>query len=67
MGDTSWWYAWPVEAWKAVKRVQRKGKPERNVGAERVQVEFPKVWFWGLFLLAAAFLWVERKMGGMNG
>lgn len=56
MGDTVWWYVWPAV---------RNAATGEHVGRE--QVEFPKIWFWGLFLLGAVFLWVERKMGGMSG
>jgi hypothetical protein len=104
MGDTAWWYVWPVGAWKGVERMRRMeetrnyvaagvsadgGRANRDTTAggranrdtrervthERVThdrvsrewVEFSRVWFWGLFLLGVAFLWVERKLGGMNG
>ena len=76
-GDTTWWYVWPAGAWKGVEQTRRMAevKNPRRQGAvdlaggalteERVPVA--KGWFWGLFLLGALFLWVERKMGGMNG
>lgn len=87
MGDTTWWYVWPREAWRDMERLRRVEDTKRYAlekrgsrgaaGAEREaatgervdrqRVEFPKVWFWGLFLLGVVFLWVERKMGGMNG
>jgi hypothetical protein len=77
MGDTAWWYVWPAGAWRGVYRQRRMeetaayfpaGHAEvRDRWKEREKVVIPAAWFWGLFLFAAAFLWVERKMGGMNG
>ena len=66
MGNTAWMYVWPSGAWKGIERMRRVEKAGK-VMAKRERVEFPKIWFWGLFLLGAVFLWVERKMGGMNG
>jgi hypothetical protein len=43
------------------------GGVSREAVAGQVRTEVPKPWFWGVFLLAMVFLWVERKMGGMNG
>lgn len=73
-GDTTWWYVWPEEAWKNIKRAQ-KSVEMRSAGevpavgevAKRERMEFPRAWFWGLFLLGTVLLWVERKMGGMSG
>jgi len=76
MGDTAWMYVWPRGAWKGVVRpggaavragVAVEGSAAAGGRVERERVELPIVWFWGLFLLGAVFLWVERKMGGMNG
>jgi hypothetical protein len=83
MGDTTWWYVWPAGAWKDLERMQRKERAREEAGREgrsgertggegtagegRERVEFPKGWFFCLFLLGAVFLWVERKMGGMSG
>jgi hypothetical protein len=72
-GDTAWGYVWPKGAWKGVEEMRqmgpvaasRSGVESGRMGKERV--ELPKGWFAGLFLLGAVFLWVERKMGGMNG
>jgi hypothetical protein len=77
MGEPAWWYVWPAGAWRGVDRMRRMEETKNYVVTmrggvdggrlERQRVEFPKGWFWGLFLLGAVFLWVERKMGGMNG
>ena len=66
MGDTVWWYVWPRGAWKGMERAPQVEVAGQNM-EKRERVEFPKGWFWALFLLGVVFLWVERKMGGMNG
>jgi hypothetical protein len=67
MGDSAWWYVWPAGAWKELERRVKKAMVKNSALPERERVEFPAGWFWGLFLLAAVVLWVERKIGGMNG
>jgi len=67
MGDTAWWYVWPVGAWENVERGSKSGVVKKSDLPERERVEFPKGWFWGLFLSGVVFLWVERKISGMNG
>jgi len=80
-GDTTWVYFWPRSAWAALYRQQRLGAEVRNgagagsgaragaAAAPRLQeaVAIPAYWFYGLFLVSVLFLWVERKMAGMNG
>jgi len=65
-GDTAWWYVWPEGAWKKIERAPRL-EEKKNLVVARERMEFPRAWFWGLFLLGTVFLWVERKMGGMSG
>jgi hypothetical protein len=75
MGDTAWWYVWPRGAWRGVNRMRRMEDTreyrvvEKAAAAsrDRERVEFPKGWFFALFFAGVVFLWVERKMGGMNG
>jgi hypothetical protein len=75
-GDSAWWYVWPAGAWKGMDRGARSEVKRRVVAGEREsgggsvvreRVEFPKGWFLGLFLLGMVVLWVEGKIGGMNG
>jgi hypothetical protein len=33
----------------------------------RQSAPIPKYWFYVIFLISVLFLWVERKIGGMNG
>ena len=76
-GDTSWRYVWPVGAWAAADRerrwaatqeYQRKlGPAETQNTMVREKAALPKGWLYVLFVLAMLFLWVERKMSGMNG
>jgi hypothetical protein len=35
--------------------------------AGQQSVPIPKYWFYSIFLISMLFLWVERKIGGMNG
>jgi hypothetical protein len=67
MGDSAWWYVWPLGAWKDVERGHKSGVVKNSDLQKRERVEFPKGWFWGLFLFGVVFLWVERKISGMNG
>jgi hypothetical protein len=58
---------------------ERGGKGDGNGGGRRGEgrgrsdvagqqsVPIPKYWFYGIFLINLLFLWVERKIGGMNG
>ena len=39
----------------------------RGDAAVRQSVPIPKYWFYIIFLISVLFLWVERKIGGMNG
>ena len=77
-GDTAWGYAWPQWAWKGVaagRASKAEGGHRSGGGAAtggngkivREWVEFPRWIFYMVFLLSMFFLWVERKMGGMNG
>jgi hypothetical protein len=76
-GDTTWRYVWPVGAWAAADRERRWAatqdylrqlRPaETKKTMVREKAALPKGWFYVLFLLAMIFLWVERKMSGMNG
>ena len=76
-GDTTWRYVWPVGAWAAADRERRRAatqgylqklrpaETERRMVPEKVAL--PKGWLYALFVMAMVFLWVERKMSGMNG
>ncbi len=76
-GDTSWRYIWPMGAWAAADRERRWAATQeyqRKLGPEeaettmvREKAALPKGWLYVLFVLAMLFLWVERKMSGMNG
>jgi hypothetical protein len=63
-GDTSWWYAWPVDSWKGIYGEMGGRGPERVIDDQPV---IPKGWLYTSFLLSLLFLWVERKIAGMNG
>jgi hypothetical protein len=65
-GDTSWGYAWGRGAWKAMKVESVVGASEKGKTAKE-WVDFPRWVLYMVFLLSVFFLWVERKMGGMNG
>ena len=39
----------------------------RSDVAGQESVPIPKYWFYSIFLISVLFLWVERKIGGMNG
>jgi hypothetical protein len=75
--DTTWRYVWPAGAWAAVDRERRWAETqdylrqlrpaETKKTMVREKAALPKGWFYVLFLLAMIFLWVERKMSGMNG
>jgi hypothetical protein len=63
-GDTSWAYVWGADAWKGIRGTNVEaevGKPAKE------WVEFPRWIFYVVFLLSVFFLWVERKIAGMNG
>jgi hypothetical protein len=65
-GDTSWAYVWGASAWRGI----RGASGHEEVGARKPAkewVEFPRWVFYVVFLLSMFFLWVERKMSGMNG
>jgi hypothetical protein len=76
-GDTTWVYFWPRSAWAALYGQQRSRAEVRNgIGTAAVAraaprlreaVVIPAYWFYVLFFLSVLFLWVERKMAGMNG
>jgi hypothetical protein len=81
-GDTANIYVWPREAWTTLYREQRRretlswlaeiggersGHGHGGVVAGKQSVPIPKYWFYGIFLISLLFLWVERKIGGMNG
>ncbi len=65
-GDTSWNYVWGEGAWKGIrpaKVVSRKGTGK----TVREWILFPRWILYAIFLLSVFFLWVERKIVGMNG
>ena len=69
-GDTSWAYVWGVTAWKGIH--SDSGSREGSAAAgERKPVkewvDFPRWIFYVVFLFSVFFLWVERKIAGMNG
>jgi hypothetical protein len=42
------------------------GRGRSDVAGQQL-VPIPKYWFYSIFLISVLFLWVERKIGGMNG
>jgi hypothetical protein len=73
-GDTSWAYVWGASKWKGIHRAggSRTGAKDGAAAEDRSEkrkewVEFPRWIFYVVFLLSMFFLWVERKMAGMNG
>ncbi len=75
-GDTSWWYAFETKDWPAITTRDwlpaTTGKWEQDTDAMGLQAgatpqattaPLPKIYFVLAFALAAAFLWVEEKMG----
>jgi hypothetical protein len=65
-GDTSWAYVWGGKDWTGIRQAKIVGE----VGTGKMVrdwVVFPRWVLYVVFLLSVFFLWVERKMGGMNG
>ena len=65
-GDTSWAYVWEASAWKGIHGTGGDMGVEGRKPAKE-WVEFPRWICYVVFLLSLFFLWVERKMAGMNG
>jgi hypothetical protein len=69
-GAPYWWYVWKDTDWRSLtaadkttatiqysKRVAFTAKPS----TQKIKVNVPKIYFYILFLMVAAFLWIERK------
>jgi hypothetical protein len=63
-GDTSWAYVWGADAWKGIRGTNVEAEVRKP---EKEWVEVPRWIFYVVFLLSVFFLWVERKIAGMNG
>ncbi len=71
---TNWFYIYGYDDWKSVKRAEKiqlqkhfiKQHPVKEIlGSKNTVLQkkpISKLWFLGLFLLAAGFLWFETKM-----
>ncbi|UOQ99611.1 hypothetical protein MUN81_08985 [Hymenobacter sp. 5317J-9] len=63
-------YVYPAGAWAGPEREERQlavaqqamAAPGAAVASETVAQPWPAGWFFGLFLLAAGYLWVEEKL-----
>ncbi|KAA2244898.1 hypothetical protein F0L74_02740 [Chitinophaga agrisoli] len=63
-GDTSWWYAFEPNDWPAIATLENQGQDSKAaIGPQATAMPLPKIYFVLAFILAAAFLWVEEKMG----
>jgi hypothetical protein len=69
-GQPYWWYVWKDTDWRSLtaankttatkqysNRVALTAKPLM----QKIKVNVPKIYFYILFLMVAAFLWIERK------
>ncbi|MBJ6109997.1 hypothetical protein JAO73_13320 [Hymenobacter sp. BT523] len=63
-------YVYPAGAWAGPEREERQlaitqralAVPDAAVASETVAQPWPAGWFFGLFLLAAGYLWLEEKL-----
>ena len=64
-------YVYPASAWAGPEQLAREQAVARRPGvaatsgpsgADAVRVPWPAAWFFGLFLLAAGYLWLEEKL-----
>ena len=67
---TQSFYVYPAGAWAAPERLERRlaaaqrgaAPPPPALAVATVLEPWPAAWFFGLFLLAAGFLWLEEKL-----
>jgi len=72
-GDTTSWYAWPVDAWGPLYREKRReetahfirggnaSRQGRGLGEEGGEI-MSKGWFYALLIVSLLFLWIEKKI-----
>jgi hypothetical protein len=72
-GSTVWWYVYDSKDWKAVKAMDKISatkiyEREHHYNASspstittEITTEFPKIYFFVIFLICAATLWFEKK------
>ena len=73
-GQTVWFYVYGNQEWKSVRAADKifataryAAKFTQNESVtkpihDKVRIEFPKIYFYLLFLITCLYLWVERKL-----